>query len=206
MKNRKALIIIILTLSFIFIRQATSFTSSTIENTTKLSVSNSEDALIGTPNDFVLEVIKEINTTTKVFMSKESDEELQRETEETRTVRILPDTSNYYVKNNMDEIIYVDAYLDKGFSGDEIKGIRIKNEETFGIMPGEIQEFSFDIDESISNSNVDILIFVRWTNGSAVIKNKITVNVKEVINEVIEDEYIEEMPNSDDIQSESIEI
>ena len=115
MKNRKILTITILTLSFIFIRQAASFTTTKIENTTKLSVSNSENALIATPNVFVLEVTKEINTTTRVIMSKVSDEEIQSSTEETQVVQILPNTSNYYVRNNMDEIIYVDAYLDKGF-------------------------------------------------------------------------------------------
>ncbi|NLX63263.1 MAG: hypothetical protein GX022_00565 [Clostridiaceae bacterium] len=206
MKNRKILLITILTLSFIFIRQSASFTSTMIGNRTVLGVSDPEDALIGTPNDFVLEVIKEINITTRIIKSKVSDEELQRITEESGTVRILPGTSNYYVKNNMDEIIYVDAYLDKGFSGDEIQGISIKKEETNGIMPGEIREFSFDIDESISNCNVDILIFARWTNGSAVIKNKITVNVREMTNEVIEHEYIEEMSSANHIQSGNTDI
>ena len=167
MKNRKILTITILTLSFIFIRQAASFTTTKIENTTKLSVSNSENALIATPNVFVLEVTKEINTTTRVIMSKVSDEEIQSSTEETQVVQILPNTSNYYVRNNMDEIIYVDAYLDKGFLGNEIQGLRIKKPETSAIIPGEIQEISFDIDESISSNIVDILLFVRWTNGSA---------------------------------------
>ncbi|HHU90844.1 MAG TPA: hypothetical protein GXZ22_07305 [Clostridiaceae bacterium] len=202
MKNRKILTITILTLSFIFIRQAASFTTTKIENTTKLSVSNSENALIATPNVFVLEVTKEINTTTRVIMSKVSDEEIQSSTEETQVVQILPNTSNYYVRNNMDEIIYVDAYLDKGFLGNEIQGLRIKKPETSAIIPGEIQEISFDIDESISSNIVDILLFVRWTNGSAVIKNQITVDVKEVIKH----EYIKEMPDANDIQSENTDI
>lgn len=85
---------------------------------------------------------------------------------------------NFYVKNNLNEIIDVVIFLDKGYSREQYLGFNIVNPRTT-IFPGKTEEILFVVDENIETERIDVIISAKWSKGSAEIKKVININVIE---------------------------
>lgn len=174
MLKKRILILSCLVFSVTLISQVNSYSMAKVENAAKVSITSSENALVGVSEDSKIRATKNIQETVTQILTGSKEEPITESETTSTTTTVEEKNIDFVVTNNMNETIDVIVYLDK------INGIKLKYNEV-SIRSGECFDDWFDIDENISSGSYDIDVKTKadWGTGSAVIYSKINVKVDE---------------------------
>lgn len=200
--RHKISLLCVLILSLGICYRVNSYTFAIVENSVGVKISSSENALIAMPEEIDLRVKKDI-TIIKTLTDKESNEITNTEVMENGEIEVLTDEDlntqvstetlvnvgvighNFYITNNMNDTIYVNIDLERGFN-------RLRNQGTLTfsykgldipIFPGQTKEIPFNVDENIESGVIGVVISATWDGGSADIENHINIDVETIVTE-----------------------
>lgn len=122
-----------------------------------------------TPKGFI-----EYSSNTTVEFTSEG---IIKNTTETKTETMVKE-NYFYVKNNINEDVDVAIFIDNGHRQEQNQGLYIVNPR-FSIWPGKKENIIFNVNETIREGSLDLIISSKWSNGSAEIMKKIDINIEE---------------------------